>query len=205
MNALERIDALMDSLSRYKSNLDYTTDPITFQTAGNVLIEALREDNPAAREAAARALGEYAACAERIGAFAADVAVRARVIDALWTAVKDEDWGTRQSAAEMLVRVDNGRKVDALKLLAADLEVDDAEIRLGAAYSLARVGDERGIETLVRLQGHWHSRISAAAALALAEMGDRRSIPTLQAALYSPDDVIRQAAHAALQRLGAGF
>lgn len=204
MNALERIDALMESLSRYKSASDYTADPLTFHAAGNVLIEALGDSNPAAREAAARALGDYATSAERIGAFAADVAVKVRLVDALWVAVKDEDWGTRQSAAEMLVRIDNGRKVDALKLLAADLEVDDAEIRLGAAYSMARVGDERGIETLVRLQGHWHSRISAASALALAELGDRRSIPTLQTALYSPDDVIRQAAHTALRRLGAG-
>ncbi|MDZ4766167.1 MAG: HEAT repeat domain-containing protein [Chloroflexota bacterium] len=204
MNALERIDALMDSLSRYQAPTDYAADPLSFHAAGNVLIELLGDDDPSARESAARALGDYADVAEQIGAFAADLAVRTRVVDALTAAVEDDDWGTRQSAAEMLVHVGAGGKTEALARLAADLEADDAEIRLGAAYSLAHLHDPRGGEALVQLMGHWNQRISGAAALGLAEMGDRRAIPPLQAAMYSPDDQMRQAAHGALQRLGAG-
>jgi HEAT repeat protein len=204
MNARERIDALMDSLSRYQAPSDYTADPLTFHAASSVLVGLLHDDDPAVREQAARALGDYAEHAAQLGAFAADVAIHARVIDALTAALDDDDWGTRQSAAEMLVRMDAAGKSEALTRLARDLEAEDAEVRLGAAYSLVHVHDERGIDALLHLMGHWQSRISGAAALGLAELGDRRAIPTLQTALYAPDDEIRLAAHTALQRLGAG-
>jgi HEAT repeat protein len=209
MTPQNRIDLLMESLARYETDIDYYTDPQPFLAAGGVLIELLRGQDAAGREAAARALGDYAAHAERVGVFAADLAVKAHIIDALTDALTDSDWGTRQSAAEMLMKLDCGREIEAGALLLADLESDDAEIRLGAAFSLARCGDEQsrtaGRETLVRLMGHWQSEISAAAALAVAELGDRRAIPALQSALYSPITAIRQAAKAALQRLGAGI
>jgi HEAT repeat protein len=209
MTPQDRIDLLMASLARYQSDIDYYTDPQPFLAAGGVLIALLGGEDAAGREAAARALGEYAAHAERIGVFAADLAVKARIADALTGALTDSDWGTRQSAAEMLMKLDCGREIEASKLLLADLEADDAEIRLGAAYSLARCDDEQrraaGRETLLRLMGHWQPQISAAAALGLAELGDRRAIPSLQSALYSPVTAIRQAAKAALQRLGAGM
>lgn len=206
MNTLERIDSLLDSLSRYRSSADYHADPIPFQAAREVLLDLLNDQDPAARESAVRALGSYVQQALDIGALSAnDIGFKARMGDAIWAKTSDDDWGTRQSAAEMVVRLGCVQREDARALLAADLETDDAEIRLGAAYSLARIEDERGSEALLKLMGHWQQRISAAAALALAELGERRAIPALQAALYYPDDKVRQAARAALQRLGAGM
>lgn len=158
------------------------------------LISAAADDDPAVREAAIRALGIVAGWIEA-----------ERAIPTLFAALKDADWGTRQSASEMLIKLDEPgsmRAEAARLLLAADLLSDDPEIRLGAAYSLKEVGDPRAADALTRLLYHWHASVSAAAAVALGELGDQRAIPALQNALKHDDPQVRHAAHLALRRMG---
>lgn len=157
------------------------------------LIRALKDDDPAVREAAVRALGAVAA---RVGAV--------RALPALADAMKDADWGTRQSASEMVIKLDapNSPRAEAARLLlTADLMNDDPEIRLGAAYSLKEVGDARAADALTRLLYHWNGSISTAAALALGELGDERAIPALRNALSNADPQVRHAAQQALRSL----
>lgn len=163
------------------------------------LIAALTSDPaPEVREAAARALG--------VGSIALGI-MTPRTMAALVGAVDDADWGTRQSAAEMLVTLSqdarfyklnwNTTPTRALDLLVADLADDEAEIRLGAAWSLHTMGDARGAAAWASLLSHWDGRIRAAAALGLAEIGDARAIPALEAAIDGDDVMIAAAARAA--------
>jgi HEAT repeat protein len=157
------------------------------------LIGALEDSDAGVREAAVRALGTGAA-----------QAWAARALPALFKAMKDPDWGTRQSASEMVIKLDSPKSMRAEAarlLLQADLLNDDPEIRLGAAYSLKEVGDPRAADALTRLLYHWNASVSAAAALALGELRDERAIPALQNALKHTDPQVRHAAQQALRGL----
>jgi HEAT repeat protein len=162
--------------------------------AVDALIKGVQDSDPAVREASVRALGVVAA---QFGV--------SRALPALSDAMKDPDWGTRQSASEMVIKLDSpdSPRVEAAHLLlVADLVNDDPEIRLGAAYSLKEVGDPRAADALTRLLYHWSGSISAAAALALGELGDERAIPALRNALSHADPQVRHAAQQALRNLG---
>jgi HEAT repeat protein len=154
------------------------------------LITALGDHDPGVRETAVRALG---ALAEALGSL--------RALAALAPVVHDSDWGTRQSAAEMLIRLGAAAQADAEALLIADLQADDAEIRLGAAWSLVELGDTQALDPLVRLLYHPDNRIAAAAAHGLGQLGDARAVVPLNAALGHADEAVREAAQDALRRL----
>lgn len=155
------------------------------------LTGALADPEPAVREAAVRALGLVAG---RHGAAASVQGTLGRVLT-------DDDWGTRQSAAEMLIALkrDDG---SARTLLITDLEADDPEVRLGAAWSLLEVGDERAVDALARLLYHPNPEIALRAAIGLGESGDQRSVGSLVAVLSHPDQRLHEAAQQALVKLG---
>jgi HEAT repeat protein len=154
------------------------------------LIAALGDNAPAVREASARALGE-------IG-----VAVGGgRIGGALSKALHDSDWGTRQSAAEMLIRLGGEGAQEAEALLLGDLRDDDAEVRLGAAWSLVELGDARALDPLARLLYHHENRIASAAAVGLGMLGDEHAVIPLTGALDHADEGVREAARDALRRL----
>jgi FOG: HEAT repeat len=161
------------------------------------LIAVLADEDPAVRENAVRALGETAL---RLGG--------RRSLEALRGALTDTDWGTRQSAAEMLARLGADADGQARALLQADLRSTEAELRLGAAWSLLplieQMPDARTqvAEALAPLLYHADPRISASAALALGELGDRRAVPALRAARRAGDSQLRHAAQHALDKLG---
>jgi HEAT repeat protein len=165
------------------------------------LFAALAAPDAADREAAARALGETADALDRAGAL--DDEGRARIDAALTSALDDDDYGVRQSAAEMIVRVAGAARGAAYALLVGDLDADDAEVQLGAAWSLKALGDHRAAPAFVRLTGHWQPNIWTAAAIGLAELGDARAIPPLERALEDPtlDPMIGEVAAAMLDRL----
>lgn len=146
----------------------------------------------AIHEEAARALGE-------IG----DVVDSPRVIEALAQALTHADWGTRQSAAEMLIRLEWSDWRKAEQALLADLAGSDAERRLGAAASLVELADGRALEPLVDMLHHEDQRIAANAALILGKLGDQRAILPLTAALNNPNEAVRDAARKALRQLHA--
>lgn len=155
------------------------------------LTAALADSEPAVREAAVRALG---LAAGRHGAAAS-------ASRTLQGALTDADWGTRQSAAEMLIALkrDDG---SGRALLIGDLEADDPEVRLGAAWSLLEVGDERAVDALARLLYHPNPEIALRAAVGLGESGDQRAVGGLVAILSHPDQRVRHAAAQSLRKLG---
>ncbi|MFQ3566789.1 MAG: HEAT repeat domain-containing protein [Aggregatilineales bacterium] len=161
------------------------------------LIDALSDEDPAVRENAVRALGETAL---QLGG--------QRPLEALRGALTDLDWGTRQSAAEMLARLGVDADGQARALLEADLRSMDAELRLGAAWSLLPLVEQmpelrpQVAEALAVLLYHVDARISASAALALGELGDRRAVWALRAAQRASDSQLRHAAQHALDKLG---
>jgi HEAT repeat protein len=155
------------------------------------LIDLLTDADPSVRETAVRALGETAEAVDRT-----------RAVEPLKQALRDSDWGVRQSAAEMLIRLKSDPQHVAEKLLLADLHNDDAEVRLGAAWSLVELGDARSLDPLVRLLYHDDSRISANAAQALGNLGDQRAATPLNATLNHPEEEVRAAVQTALRQLG---
>ena len=155
------------------------------------LIAVLEDADPGVREAAVRALGETASA---LGS--------ARAVEAFKGLLHDTDWGVRQSAAEMLNRLKADEHHEAEKLLLSDLQNDDAEVRLGAAWSLAELGDTRALNSLARLLYHNDNRISASAARALGKLGDQRAAAPLNTALAHQEAEVRSAAQEALRQLG---
>lgn len=165
--------------------------PMRDARAVQPLIAALGDDpDPQVREAAARSLGE-------IGAALRDPALTA----ALRRALADPDWGTRQSAAEMLIALNEDVDERARALLLTDLTHPDAAVRLGAAWSLLPVRDPRIVDPLVRLLYSPEAAIASSAARALGQTGDRRAVPALEALRAHSDPAVRHAAQDALNRL----
>lgn len=154
--------------------------------------DALPDDQAAVCEEAVRALGE-------IG----DVVDSPRIIEALAEALNHTDWGTRQSAAEMLIRLEWSDWERAEKALLADLAHDDVELRLGAAASLVELADGRALEPLVELLNHSDRRVASNAALILGKLGDQRAVVPLNAALNNASESVREAARKALRQLHA--
>lgn len=154
------------------------------------LILALQGDQAALCEEAARALGE-------IG----DEFKSQRIIEALAGALNHADWGTRQSAAEMLIRLEWENWQQAEESLLADLSDGDSEMRLGAAASLVELADGRALEPLVELLNHTDLRIASNAALMLGKLGDQRAVVPLSAALTHASESMRKAARQALRQL----
>lgn len=122
------------------------------------LIATLADDtNPAMREGSAQALG---ALLERIES--------PRAIAALLHALReDSDWGTRQSAAESMIVLENEFASEGEALLLNDLHHAEAEVRLGAAWSLILLGDQRAVETLQKLRDNPNPDIALMAARGL--------------------------------------
>jgi HEAT repeat protein len=155
------------------------------------LIARLEDDTPSVREAAARALG---ALGEMIRS--------PRITEALGNALHDADWGTRQSAAEMLIRLQSEQQKEAEALLLDDLQSDDVEVRLGAAWSLLELGDERALAPLLELLKHSETRVAEMAAVGLGMFGSQQAVLPLTAALNRGDEAVQKAARDALRRLG---
>lgn len=206
------------------SILGYFKDPL----ATPALITALDDDGVDVRAAAAHALGEIAdaRAVEPLMTAAQDTepAVREAAIRALGSigqklntpsltralvkALHDGDWGTRQSAAEMLILMNSDYAQTARELLTFDLRQEDAEVRLGAAWSLIPVKDAAAYDTLAELLTREDSPVRSQAALGLGEFGERRAIPLLLDALSAVNaadannDMLKPALQTALRRLG---
>ncbi len=189
------IPALIDRAERSPDSPIRITAITALASAGDAraiepLIAALGSSDPAVREQAARALGELGATFDS-----------PRIAESLEALLNDSDWGTRQSAAEMLIRLDANPRQRAESLLLADLGQDAAEICLGAAWSLVALADPRAVDPLAALLGDSHPQISLSAALGLAQFGDSRASARLTLALSDPDPAARSVAEIALRKL----
>ena len=171
------------------------------------LFHALTQDDPQLRETAIRALGTLLLARDNTpdeGLIGTKPNVDSRwneVLGAIASALRDQDWGVRQSAAEMLIKLHTPLEDDARALLYLDVQSPDPEIRLGAAWSLAFIKDERAVQPLIALLSHEDPIIVASAADALGETGDERAVAALTPLIVHEDEDIQDAARDALERL----
>lgn len=185
------IEVLGDESVEVQSSVAHALGSIADARAVEPLIAALEDYDPAVREAMVRALGQIGSKLNS-----------PRIIETLVMAIHDDDWGTRQSAAEMLIRLDGAQSEEARALLLDDLQSDDDEVRLGAAWSLANVEDRMAFDVLLGLVDHENAGISGGAASALGDYGDKRAIPALIKLLSHGDVYVTLVAQTALRKLG---
>lgn len=82
-----------------------------------------------------------------------------------------------------VVELGSARSAIATRELVAALEDPSREVRLEAAFALARIGDPEAVEPLVHCLRSPDSGIQAAAAYALGKLRDARAVPPLVEAL----------------------
>ncbi len=172
------------------------------------LLRAISDDDPQMRESAVRALGTL------IGTEQSDPATDINnmlvgtkpssltALEAIHAALDDSDWGVRQSAAEMAIKLETDQAEVAKLMLDEDSRNPDPEIRLGACWSMVLLHDERAVTPLIQLLYVDDPILIASAADALGDTNDQRAIPALLNFVEHADQDVREAAQDALERLG---
>src|SRR5262245_48920882 len=90
----------------------------------------------------------------------------------------------------------------AIAALAVALRDGDHRVRLTAADSLGKLGDQRGVEPLMGVLADEAPEVRAQAACALWALCDRRAVPPLLSALGDDDPKVRQGSIRALGEIG---
>lgn len=154
-------------------------------------IEALKDGDPLAREAAARTLG-------RLGPAAATA------VDPLVAVFADDDPYVRGAAAVALGQIG----APAVPSLVRALESPDAGIRWSAGIALGRVGRaaEPAMPALVKAASDQDDNVRYVAIVALGGLGATasRSVPVVTESLHDRSDSVRAAARLALQQIAPG-
>ena len=122
----------------------------------------------------------------------------AGALEALITALHDDDVLIRAEAAEALGRLGDGRAVEPL-IKALD---DGYAVGSAAARALGRLGDGRAVEPLIDLLHGCYECGREAAAEALGQLGDARAVQPLASLLQDEDAEMRKIAAQALARIG---
>lgn len=151
----------------------------------DVLCEALRQENPTARAAAALAL-------------ASGPTREPKVIGPLGIALKDRRISIRTEAARALGMTQNPAAVD---LLLGALKDPVAQVRRQAAESLAILRDPRAIDFLVPLLADGKDEVRYAAVLALGWIGGPRAAAAVIPMTTDKSKVVRLEAVQALERI----
>lgn len=172
------------------------------------LLKAITDDDPQLRESAVRALGTLIATEQGdpttdinnmlVGTKPASMIA----IETIHAALDDTDWGVRQSAAEMAIKLETAQAEIARHMLDEDARNPDPEIRLGACWSLVMLHDNRAVTPLIQLLYSDDPILIASAADALGDTDDQRAIPALMNFVEHADQDVREAALDALDRLG---
>jgi HEAT repeat protein len=129
------------------------------------LLNALGDQEPAARRATARALG-----------FLDDP----RTVDALLASVQDEDTRVRNTAIRSLGLL---RATRAVEVLLPQLHDREWTSRSVTAFALGEIGDRRAVEPLIAMLQDESEMVVSSAASALANIGDPRAVEPLIACL----------------------
>ena len=134
----------------------------------------------------------------------------------LGQALKDEDKYVRQAAVVALREIGGAAAVD---LIVQSLKDESPMVRYCAVESLGGIGGASVVDALTEAlkDGGWIALsagkgktetrkvwVRQKAIEALAEIGDARAVPPITEALNDKQERVRQAAQAALQKLGAG-
>jgi HEAT repeat protein len=118
--------------------------------------------------------------------------------DLLISALRDEQWKVRRSAAERLGEIKDKRAVEPLIAALGD---EIAWVRWQAAEALGEIGDERAIGPLVAALGDKDPLVRENAAKALEKIGKPSVLPLI-AALGNEDSDVRYGAAEALGKIG---
>jgi hypothetical protein len=179
-----------------------------------VQIAALKDEYPAIRAEAAKALGELKdprAVDPLIEALRDDdinTTVFARIslgeigssaVDPLIQALQDKDYQVRSRAAYALGLIEDDRAVEPLIKVLSD---DDWVVRENAAEALGMIRDERAVEPLIKalLDEEWLVRENAAEAL--GKVKDGRAVEPLILATKDDDYLVRKKAAESLGEIG---
>lgn len=165
------------------------------------LVEALhRSSNPSVRSRAAEALGGFEEANGRVvdplvrAAVDDDhEAVRAAAIDAL------DEQGQEALERVLLERADfDSASQISLQAFIDQLDAEQAEIRMAAAYAVGRRGEPRAIPSLMSLVDDSNPRVRARAIRACGMIGDPRALGAVRSARSDENEEVRKAAAFAL-------
>ena len=183
------------------------------ETAVNVVLARLTDENAVIRARAAIALGEIGAVTAINSLIEAlqdeERIVRSSALQALGM-IEDEgailallgalqSEALRSDAIDALAKVEDDRALEALIEL---LTADDSYDRYQAVLTLAKKGDKRAVDPLIEaLKEDESAGVRAEAARALGVIGDERAIGPLTEALEDPSDFVRLYAAEALEQI----
>ncbi len=165
------------------------------------LVDLLQSDSPAARQAAACALGISIRPFSDPGRAAGSgpAAVDRLAVESLTEALRDPDFLVRAHAADALRTFS---VPEALPALLPMLQDPEAEVRVAAALAAGELGAPQSLPMLLEAlrRGPPHRRRQAAASL--RALGDAAAVPALMDALADPSRAVREQATIALGSLG---
>ena len=165
------------------------------------LVDLLQSDSPAARRAAARALGisigPFSDPGQAVGS--RPDAVDRLAVESLTAALRDPNALVRAHAADALRRFS---VPEALPVLLPMLQDPEEEVRVAAAVTAGDLGAPQSLPVLFEALRHgaFHRRRQAAASL--CALGDAAAVPTLMDALTDPSRAVQEQAAVALGSLG---
>jgi HEAT repeat protein len=120
-------------------------------------------------------------------------------IEALLTALKDNDWTIKYAAAEALGNVRDPKAVEPLIGVLGERGVGEV-----AAKALGKIGDTRAVEPLIEITKDTSrtSNVRAAAVEGLGGIGSPEAIVVLKELASSGDGLMKYEAETALRKLG---
>jgi HEAT repeat protein len=146
------------------------------------LIQVLQGDNPHAREAAARTLGQ-------IGS--------RQAMQPLAEALQDEYAEIRLAAISALLRLHAPGTI-----LAPALKNEEPGVRKAAAWALGRSGEAQAIKPLVLALKDSDTEVRTVVVKALGELGNEQALQPLLALMNDPDAGVRAAVTEATEQIG---
>ena len=165
------------------------------------LVDLLQSDSPAARRAAARALGISIRPFSDPGRAAGSGpdAVDRLAMESLTAALRDPDFLVRIHAADALRTFS---VPEALPALLPMLQDPEKEVWVAAALTAGELGAPQSLPVLLEALRHGPSRRRRQAAASLCALGDAAAVPALMDALVDPSRAVQEQAAVALGSLG---
>ncbi len=169
------IKALEDKFPLVRNNAAEALIKIGDKSALPALIKALKDNNSRVRMYAAKALGN-------IGDRSA-----IKSLQVLFT--KEEEYYSRISIAESLIKLDSPDKQDKMLLILNALVNGDKYLRRQAARVIGNIRDKTYVSRLLRALNDENRDIREEVAIALGKIGDKAAIKPLQK-LFEKEDYI---------------
>ncbi len=122
-----------------------------------------------------------------------------QVLEALISALDDEDSNVRREAAEALGKLGHPQ---AVAPLIEALDHEDSIVRVNAAQALGNIGHPQAIAALIDALYHKRSYVRVIAAVVLGNIDNPQAVAALISALDDEDSIVRREAAQALGKIG---